>query len=64
MAKILICDDADIINALKTYLADYDTLEAQNGKQALELQEKEKIDLVLLDIMMPQTDGITIKTDS
>lgn len=60
MAKILICDDeTDIVNALKIYLADYDTLEAYNGKQALELLEKEKIDLVLLDIMMPQMDGIT-----
>ncbi len=61
MANILICDDEmDIVNALKIYLNDpnHVLFTAQNGKQALEIIEKETIDLVLLDIMMPVMDGI------
>jgi DNA-binding response OmpR family regulator len=61
MANILICDDeTDIVNALKIYLNDPDHVlfTAQDGKQALEIIEKETIDLVLLDIMMPVMDGI------
>lgn len=60
MAKILICDDEkDIVNALKIYLADYELYEAYNGKEAIGIVEKEEIDLILLDIMMPVMDGIT-----
>jgi DNA-binding response OmpR family regulator len=62
MAKILICDDEkDIVNALKIYLSDtdYEIREAYNGKEAIEIVEKEEIDLILLDVMMPQMDGIT-----
>lgn len=62
MYNILICDDEpDIVNALKIYLADPDhrLLEAANGRQALELAEKEDLHLVLLDIMMPELDGIS-----
>ena len=62
MYNILICDDdQDIVNALKIYLADpgYRLLEAMNGRQALELAEREELHLVLLDIMMPELDGIT-----
>ena len=61
MHKILICnDDRDIVNALKLYLADpdYRFYEAYDGEQAVETVDKEKIDLVLLDIMMPKMDGI------
>ncbi len=62
MTKILICDDEkDIVNALKIYLSDtdYEVREAYNGKEAIEIVEKEEIDLILLDVMMPQMDGIT-----
>ena len=62
MYNILICDDEkDIVNALKIYLqnSDYRLLEAYNGIEALEIIQKEDIHLVLLDIMMPQMDGIT-----
>ena len=62
MANILICDDEkDIVNALKIYLSDenYHLYCAYNGQEALEWIEKENIDLVLLDIMMPVMDGIT-----
>ena len=61
MYNILICDDEkDIVNALKIYLNDfqYQFFEAYNGKQALEIMEREEIHLILLDIMMPVMDGI------
>ena len=62
MYNILICDDEqDIVNALKIYLAapDLRLLEAADGRQALELLEREDIHLVLMDIMMPRMDGIS-----
>lgn len=65
MYNILICDDeVDIVNALKIYLQDanYVLYEAFNGKEALEAVKKEDIHLVLMDIMMPEMDGIAAMT--
>ena len=65
MYNILICDDdTDIRSALKIYLSndEYNILEAENGKQALEMVEKENIHLLLMDIMMPVLDGIRALT--
>lgn len=62
MYNILVCDDEkDIVSALKIYLtADgYQVFEAYNGKEAIEVIEKEEIHLVLMDVMMPVMDGIT-----
>ena len=62
MYNILVCDDEkDIVSALKIYLtADgYQVFEAYNGKQAVEILGKEDIHLVLMDIMMPEMDGIS-----
>ena len=62
MYNILICDDQpDIVNALKIYLTPegYNLFEASTGTQALEIARKEDLHLILLDIMMPQMDGIT-----
>ena len=61
MYNILICDDEkDIVNALKIYLTDenYHTFTAYNGLQALEVIKNNEIHLILMDIMMPQMDGI------
>ena len=60
--NVLICDDQpDIVNALKIYLTPegYGLFEAYTGAQAIEVLQKEDIHLVLMDIMMPQMDGIT-----
>ena len=62
MYTVLICDDQpDIVNALKIYLTPegYRILTAASGTEALEITKKEEIHLILLDVMMPQMDGIT-----
>lgn len=62
MANILICDDErDIVSALKIYLSseDYTLFEAYTGREALEIVKKNDIHLILMDIMMPEMDGIT-----
>ena len=60
--RILICDDErDIVSALKIYLEaeGYETLAAANGREALEKLRREDVQLVLLDVMMPEMDGIS-----
>ena len=62
MYNILICDDQpDIVRALKIYLTPegYRLFEATTGREALEIARREDLHLILLDIMMPQMDGIT-----
>lgn len=62
MFHVLICDDEkDIVNALKIYLGvgEYKVFEAFNGLEALQIVKENEIHLALLDIMMPQMDGIT-----
>ena len=62
MYNILICDDQpDIVNALKIYLAPegYNLLAAYNGVDAVKIAKEQDVHLILLDIMMPDMDGIT-----
>lgn len=62
MYNILICDDEkDIVSALEIYLRaeGYETVAAYNGREALEALARHDIQLVLLDIMMPELDGIS-----
>ena len=61
MYNILICDDErDIVSALKIYLSgeDYNLFEAYDGREALEVVRHNDIHLILMDVMMPQLDGI------
>lgn len=62
MYNILVCDDEkDIVSALKIYLESegYSVVSAYNGAEALEKLDSEKVELVLMDIMMPKMDGIS-----
>ena len=65
MKKILIVDDE---RALRKVLVDkldqenYKIFEAKNGAECLDIVKEEKIDLILLDVMMPVMDGVeTVK---
>ena len=61
--KILIVDDEERIRKLlNMYLAreNYEITEAENGKQALELALNEEFNCILLDLMMPELDGIEV----
>ena len=61
MHTILICDDdRDIVSALDIYLASegYRTLKAYNGLEAIQAVERNEVHLILMDIMMPELDGI------
>ncbi|MDE6433761.1 MAG: response regulator transcription factor [Lachnospiraceae bacterium] len=58
---ILVCDDdKEIVEAVSIYLNQegYEVLSAYNGREALELVKKKEIHLIILDIMMPELDGI------
>ena len=61
--KILVVDDeVDFTELMKLRLeaSDYDVLVLNNGEGTLGVIKKEKPDAVLLDIMMPGIDGITV----
>lgn len=63
MKKILVVDDdAHVLKLLKMELQDegYDVVVANTGKQAMQLFETENPDLVTLDILLPDIDGITL----
>jgi two-component system, chemotaxis family, chemotaxis protein CheY len=62
MAKILIVDDAEFLRMRisKMLVADgHEVIEAENGLQAVESYKANKPDVVLMDITMPEMDGLT-----
>ena len=61
MFNILVCDDdKEIVDAIDIYLSQEGNhiLKAYDGLQAIEIMKKEEVHLILLDIMMPNLDGI------
>lgn len=61
MARILVCDDdKEIVEAIDIYLTQegYDVSKAYDGMEALKVMNNEKIDLLVIDVMMPKLDGI------
>ena len=58
---ILVCDDdKEIVEAISIYLKQegYDIVSAYNGREALKVMQEKEVHLVILDIMMPELDGI------
>ena len=61
--KILVVDDeSEVLDTLKHFLSvkGYEVMGAYSGKEALRILENKKVDLILLDIMMPGMRGTTI----
>jgi two-component system response regulator ResD len=61
--KIMVVEDeARMRDLIKMYMQKegYQVVEADNGKEALTKMEKQKCDLIILDIMMPEMDGLTV----
>ncbi len=58
---ILVCDDdKEIVDAIEIYLSQegYHILKAYDGLQAVSMMEKNEIQLLIIDIMMPKLDGL------
>ena len=61
MQTILVCDDdQQIVDAIDIYLTGegFQVVKAYDGYEALELIEKQSVDLMIVDVMMPGLDGI------
>lgn len=61
MHKILVCDDeVKIRETFRDYLTakGFDVTVAENGREAVRNAEKEKFDLIILDVMMPVMNGL------
>lgn len=59
--NILVCDDdREIVNAIEIYLKNegYTIFKAYDGLEALNVVEKEDLQLILMDVMMPKLDGL------
>lgn len=64
-SRILLIEDDKTLSKLTIMLLkneNIETLHAQDGKQALELLEKHSFKLIITDLNMPQTDGMTLIT--
>ena len=63
LKKILVVDDEEI---MRSFLADvltdagYNTQAASNGRQALDIAKKEQLDLIILDIILPDMGGSAV----
>lgn len=61
--KILLVEDEDNLRstiALNLELEGYEVICAENGKEALQLFHSEKFDIIVLDIMLPEINGIDV----
>ena len=66
MSKVilLVDDDSGFRESVRDILdiGGYQVIEAEDGKEALPIIEKEKLDLVITDILMPEIEGIELYT--
>jgi two-component system alkaline phosphatase synthesis response regulator PhoP len=67
--KVLIADDEAVVRQLvqRILSKSYTVLEAQDGAEAVDISRRQKPDIILMDMLMPNVDGLTacyaIKTD-
>ena len=62
MNRILVCDDdREIVEAIEIYLLQegYEVIKAYDGAEALEVLKKQKVDLLIIDVMMPRLNGLS-----
>ena len=62
MYNVLVCDDdRAILDAAAIYLKSegYTVFTAENGKEAVEIAQKERLHCIIMDIMMPVMDGVS-----
>ena len=62
--KYLVVDDSklarlSLIKSLKAHVGEAEIFQAQNGQVALDIMQKEKVDIAFLDLTMPVMDGYT-----
>ena len=60
--KYLVVDDSklarlSLIKSLKTHVGESEVFQATNGLEAVNTMDKEKVDIVFLDLTMPEMDG-------
>ena len=66
MTKILIAEDHSVTQRVLSHILQkdgYDVTLASNGQEALDYLAENRVDLVILDIDMPEVDGITVLRD-
>lgn len=59
---LIVEDEASIVTLIQYNLeqSGYETLVADNGREALKLVEEEKVDFIVLDLMLPEIDGLEV----
>lgn len=62
ISVLIVDDDKEIANLIEIYLANegYQIMKAYNGKEALDILKQEQVSAVVLDIMMPEIDGMEV----
>lgn len=61
MSRIVVCDDdKEIVDAITIYLEQegYEVVAAYNGKEAVDIVKNQDVDLLIIDVMMPELGGI------
>lgn len=60
--KVLIVDDSEMMRRMVSFTlqsSGYDTVEGSNGKEGLDVLARDRVDLIVADVNMPEMDGIS-----